>query len=192
MTAYLFPCRRLLVWAILAFLVMACGQKGSTEQTSSSPETSTEPHNSTKPDAAKRPSPGQSAKEVVVIQLEALMDQREADDQTPYATAYAFLSPSFREMLGGWEGFVNMMQSPTHAPMREFEGYKIREHFLEDGKGEFFVSLQLPQGKTQYLQFRMVQSDEEADCPSCWLTARILPLQHPPEGNPHERQPEQV
>mgnify|MGYP006266141839 CR=1 FL=1 len=143
-------------------------------------------------DSLPKPQPELPPKEVVVIQLEQLMANAQGQEKkTGYQVMYRFMGEDFREMVGGWDGFVGMMEAPTHAPMREFTDYKIREHFREDGKAEYFVSLRQPEDDPQYLQFQLKKAGR-GDYEGSWLIHMIAPMQGDPNDNPHQEDATEV
>ena len=172
--------------ALVLGLSTACTQNPSGNQQEQSVATGASD------DSLPMPQPELSPKEVVVIQLEQLMANAQGQEkETGYRVMYHFMGEEFRNMVGGWDGFVAMMEAPTHAPMRDFTDYKVREHFNEDGKAEYFVGLQQPESEPQYLQFQLEKASS-GDYEGSWLIYMIMPMQGDPRGNPHEEDATEV
>ncbi|MEQ8211869.1 MAG: DUF4864 domain-containing protein [Lacipirellulaceae bacterium] len=172
-----------------AVLVSLFGSGG--DGRSSAEEPSTETSSIELPDnATVTPNPDWSPREVVQLQMEALVES--STNPTAIANCFALASPSNRVVTGPLERFAAMVAGPGYRPLIDAKSFLVGEAITRDRFAAVLVTLMTHEGEPFAFRFLLSRQtgapavgvpNAISELKDCWMTdgvSRISPPLSPP------------
>ncbi|MEM8945275.1 MAG: hypothetical protein AAGD11_08840 [Planctomycetota bacterium] len=118
----------------------------------------------------RQPDPSLSPKQVVEIQMRALVDFR--SEQKAIRQVFAFASPSNRSVTGPLSRFERMISRPPFAAMVDCNHWMSGGVVRQDDLATVLVTTTDDSNRVSLYRFYLrLQADEYADC---WMTDRVV------------------
>jgi len=126
-----------------------------------------------------KPTPNIMPKEVIVIQLEALMKNNTPYIDSGIAQTWEFAHPQNRQYTGPLSNFTSMMKSGSYISMLEHLRYNIISVFKDDNTANYFVELTDKNGNKLGFTWTLKKVLIKGKFKDCWMTTSVskpLPL----------------
>ena len=114
-----------------------------------------------------------SPKEVVKIQLNALMKNDSPYKDRGILQTWEFAHPSNRAFTGPIQRFTQMMYAPSYAVMLDHKKHDILEVKLENNAAYFFIELTSAEGMMFGFKWTLEKVIEEGVFKDCWMTTAV-------------------
>jgi hypothetical protein len=111
---------------------------------------------------------------VVQVQMNALKYNDDATDDG-IRTVRRFASPDNREIVGSFEQFVEIIESPTYAPMLSYDSAAFEPERTGEDTALVRVTTRAAGNVTARYEFRLTRQGE-GQYDGCWMTDGVQPI----------------
>ena len=121
----------------------------------------------------RKPSPEIKPREVIEIQLNALMKNDNPNKDSGIIQTWYFAHPNNQRVTGPIERFKNMIKTDSYSMLLNHENYEIEEVYKSKGVSTFEVTIMDKDKKYYKFKWQVEKYKGENALNDCWLTTAV-------------------
>ena len=121
----------------------------------------------------KKPNPDIKPREVIEIQLNALMKNDTPSKDHGIIQTWFFAHPNNQRVTGPIERFKNMIKTDSYSMLLNHENYEIVEVYKSKGVSTFEVTIMDKDKKYYKFKWQVEKYELDGFLKNCWLTTAV-------------------
>ena len=121
----------------------------------------------------KKPNPDIKPREVIEIQLNALMKNDSPSKDHGIIQTWFFAHPNNQRVTGPIERFKNMIKTDSYSMLLNHENYEIVEVYKSKGVSTFEVTIMDKDKKYYKFKWQVEKYELDGFLKNCWLTTAV-------------------
>ena len=121
----------------------------------------------------RKPSQEIKHREVIEIQLNALMKNDDPSRDSGIIQTWYFAHPNNQRVTGPIERFKNMIKTDSYSMLLNHENYEIEEVYKSKGVSTFEVTIMDKDKKYYKFKWQVEKYEIDGSLKNCWLTTAV-------------------
>ena len=121
----------------------------------------------------RKPNPEINPREVIEIQLNALMRNDSPEKDSGIIQTWFFAHPNNQRVTGPIERFKNMIKTDSYSMLLNHENYEIVEVYKSKGVSTFEVTIMDKDKKYYKFKWQVEKYEVDGFLKNCWLTTAV-------------------
>ena len=121
----------------------------------------------------RKPNPEIKPREVIEIQLNALMKNDDPSRDSGIIQTWYFAHPNNQRVTGPIERFKNMIKTDSYSMLLNHENYEIEEVYKSKGVSTFEVTIMDKDKKYYKFKWQVEKYEIDGSLKNCWLTTAV-------------------
>ena len=121
----------------------------------------------------RKPNPEIKPREVIEIQLNALMRNDSPENASGIIQTWFFGHPNNQRVTGPIERFKNMIKTDSYSMLLNHENYEIVEVYKSKGVSTFEVTIMDKDKKYYKFKWQVEKYEVDGFLKNCWLTTAV-------------------
>tara|TARA_Y100001970_G_scaffold277651_1_gene382178 strand:+ start:7363 stop:7845 length:483 start_codon:yes stop_codon:yes gene_type:complete len=121
----------------------------------------------------KQPNPGIKPREVIEIQLNALMKNDLPKKDSGIIQTWYFAHPKNQRVTGPIERFKNMIKTDSYSMLLNHISYEIEEIYKSKGVSTFEVTIMDKDKRYYKFKWQVEKYEIDGSLKNCWLTTAV-------------------
>ena len=121
----------------------------------------------------RKPSPKIKPREVIEIQLNALMKNDNPNKDSGIIQTWYFAHPNNQRVTGPIERFKNMIKTDSYSMLLNHKNFEIEEVYKSKGVSTFEVTIMDKDKKYYKFKWQVEKYEIDGSLKNCWLTTAV-------------------